>query len=168
MGDAASGKLSMSSLKNIVALVVCIAICQIIGVIGGVLSSKEIPTWYAALRKPPLNPPAWIFAPVWTVLYVLMGTAAFLVWREGSEQRNLALSVFAVQLILNGLWSPIFFKLHSISGAMVIILLMLATIVITIVLFAGISTPAAELMGAYLLWVCFATYLNAGLLARNS
>jgi tryptophan-rich sensory protein len=158
----------MSSLRNIVALVVCIAICQIVGVVGGIISRKEIPTWYAALQKPPLNPPAWIFAPVWTVLYVLMGTAAFLVWRENSEQRNLALSIFTIQLALNALWSPMFFKLHSISGAMVIISLMLAAIVATIVLFAGISLAAAELMGTYLLWVCFATYLNAGLLVRNS
>jgi translocator protein len=125
--------------------------------------------WYSSLVKPALNPPSWVFSPVWTVLYIMMAVSAFLVLGKGWEKRNVkvALLLFAVQLVFNLLWSYIFFTRHSIGGALVDIILLWLAIVATIVAFYKISHPAAWLLTPYLLWVTFASYLNYQIYALN-
>ena len=124
--------------------------------------------WYSALVKPPLTPPDTLFGPVWTLLYALMATAAFLVWREGRVQKKKrdvrrALIAFAVQLGLNLVWSPFFFGLQDPQLALIDILALLTAIVWTIILFRRVSIVAAWLLVPYLLWVSFATYLNTAI-----
>lgn len=118
--------------------------------------------WYDALIKPALNPPSWIFSPVWTVLYIMMAVSAFLVWKKGWKRKEvrLALAMFGVQLALNLIWSPLFFGLQNPLLALVDIIVMLAAIIWTIILFYKLSRPAAYLLIPYFLWVSFATYLN--------
>jgi benzodiazapine receptor len=103
------------TLRNIFLLVVCVAVCFLPGIVGSLFTAAAIPTWYAGLVKPLFNPPDWVFGPVWTLLYLLMGIALFLVLKNGVWDRivTIAVGVFAVQLILNGLWSYLFFGLHS-------------------------------------------------------
>jgi len=150
-------------LKNFFKLMVALVVCQLAGVAGTVFSIPQIPTWYAALHKPALNPPAWVFGPVWAGLYLLMGVALYLVWESHSKDKKRALWLFAVQLVLNAIWSPVFFGAHSIGSALAIIVLMWAAIVMTILIFKKISKPAAALLVPYILWVSFATYLNFAL-----
>jgi tryptophan-rich sensory protein len=143
-------------------LIFSILLCELVGVIGSLLTFKAIPTWYAGLVKPALNPPSWLFGPVWTVLYALMGIAAFLVWKQGWPRKEvkIALGIFGVQLVVNGIWSILFFGLHSPLLALVDILLLLVLILVTLVLFYRVSKPSAYLLVPYLCWVSFATYLN--------
>lgn len=151
-----------SSSSDWFKLISAVVISEVAGVIGSVFTISAIPTWYAMLAKPALNPPAWVFGPVWTTLYLLMGIAAFLVWRNGWDGKGVkaALSLFAIQLILNALWSILFFGLHTPAWALVEIIAMWVVIVATIVAFAKISRPAAWLLVPYILWVSFALYLN--------
>lgn len=149
-------------LKDRITLCVCIIICELAGIIGSAFSFSAIPTWYAALQKPRLNPPAWVFGPVWTTLFALMGIAVFLVLKRGWSQRKVktALVVFGAQLIANTLWSIIFFGFHAPFAALIDILFLWILIAITIVLFYHQSKLAAVLLVPYLCWVSFATYLN--------
>ena len=155
--------------SNIVKLVVAIFVSEMAGVIGSVFTFSSIPTWYAALVKPEFAPPNWIFGPVWITLYLLMGVAAFLAWKKGLERRDvkIALSVFIVQLVLNTFWSIIFFGLQSPGWAFVEILVLWMTILLTIIIFAKISKPAAWLLVPYILWVSFAAYLNYSIWVLN-
>lgn len=149
--------------------IIAIIISELAGVIGSIFNISSVPGWYAALQKPAFNPPAWVFAPVWTILYALMGVAAFFLWRNGWEKRRvkIALGVFGVQLFLNAAWSIIFFGLHSPGWAFVeIVFLWLATFS-TIVVFFKISRPAAYLLVPYILWVSFAAYLNFSIWQLN-
>ncbi len=125
--------------------------------------------WYEGLTKPALNPPAWLFGPVWTLLYILMAVAAWLVWRsrKPKRDRHVALGLYLVQLLLNALWSWIFFGLHSLTGALVEILLLNVAIIATIFAFRRVSVTAARIMVPYWLWVCFATYLTWGIRSLN-
>ncbi len=119
-------------IRDILKLVVSIVACLAAGAIGSVFTRSAIPTWYATLEKPFFTPPNWLFAPVWTLLYILMGIAAFLVWRKGLENRQvrIALIVFLIQLILNALWSVVFFGLESpLYGLIVISVLWVAILV---------------------------------------
>lgn len=149
-------------ISNALKLVITVGVSELAGIIGSFFTTPSIPTWYATLIKGPLNPPAWVFAPVWTTLFALMGIAAFLVWKKGLERRDvkIALSIFAGQLVLNTLWSIIFFGLHSSGGALVEIVFLWFAILATIVAFAKISKPAAWLLLPYIAWVSFAGYLN--------
>ena len=124
--------------------------------------------WYAALHKPPWNPPGWIFGPVWTVLYTLMAVAAWLVWRRGGwrTQRG-PLGLYLVQLGLNAAWSPLFFGLQQPGWALLDILLLLAAIIATMVAFARVQRLPGWLLVPYLLWVAFATALNFTLWRMN-
>jgi tryptophan-rich sensory protein len=146
-----------------------IAICLLAAVIGSAFTMPAIPTWYATLLKPALNPPAWVFGPVWTVLYILMGIALYLVWSRGWSQKNVqvAMVIFAVQLVLNVLWSYLFFGLQSPFFALIEIVLLWVAIVMTIGAFYRVSVPAALLLLPYLLWVTFATYLTYGIYILN-
>jgi tryptophan-rich sensory protein len=124
--------------------------------------------WYAALKKPAWNPPGWLFGPVWSALYTMMAMAAWLVWRQGgwARQRG-ALSVFLGQLLLNALWSPLFFGLHWPGAAFAEIILMWLAIVWTIRAFWPVHRGAAALLLPYLAWVSFATVLNGALWRLN-
>ncbi len=141
---------------------ISILICEFAGIIGSLFTAQSIPAWYALLAKPKLTPPSWVFAPVWTTLYILMGIAAFLIWTNGLKRRDvkIALGVFAVQLMLNTFWSIIFFGLHSPFGAFIEIIFLWLAILATIITFSKISKPAAWLLAPYILWVSFAAYLN--------
>ncbi len=137
--------------------------------IGGYATFPSIPTWYAGLTKPSFNPPNWIFGPVWTCLYILMAVAFWriLIKPAGTGGKTVAVTVFVIQMVLNALWSVTFFGLRSPLYGLVTIVLLLAAIVATIVLFARIDRLAAWLMAPYLLWVCFASVLNAAIFWLN-
>jgi tryptophan-rich sensory protein len=146
-----------------------ILVCQVAGFIGSVFTTPSIPGWYAGLTKPSFNPPNWVFAPVWIALYALMGLAAFLVYEKGWKKREVrrALAVFAAQLLLNALWSIVFFGAHLILGAAVLIVILWALIASSIWLFFRISRAGAYLLVPYILWVSFATVLNISLYVLN-
>lgn len=150
-------------------LIIAIIIAELAGVIGSVFTAPAVTGWYVDLLKPALNPPAWVFGPVWTTLFALMGTAAFLVWKKGVNNKSvrIALTLFIGQLILNTLWSIIFFGLRSPGGALIEIVFLWFAILATIIAFARISKPAAWLLSPYILWVTFAAYLNYVLWALN-
>jgi len=117
--------------------------------------------WYAGLNKPEWTPPAWLFGPVWTVLYIAMAVAAWLVWRQGGWQSNrVALGLFALQLLLNLIWSPLFFQLHRPGWALVDCALLAIVVGATMVAFWRVTPIAGALFVPYLAWVCFATFLN--------
>lgn len=155
--------------KNIYKLIIAIAVSQFAGIIGSLFTMSAIPNWYTTIEKPVLNPPSWIFGPVWVTLYILMGVSAFLVWREGWKKKEvkIALSIFGVQLFLNALWSVIFFGLQSPAWAFLNIVLLWITIVWTMVVFFKISKLATYLLVPYILWVSFASYLNLAIWMLN-
>lgn len=143
-------------------IVLAIALCELVGFAGSFAVTSSVNTWYATLAKPSLAPPNWVFAPVWTTLFALMGIAAGLVWSRGFSRKGVkrALGVFALQLALNAFWSPLFFGLRLPGWAFVDIVCLLITVVVTIVLCARVSKLAAWLLAPYLLWVSFASYVN--------
>jgi len=154
---------------RVIQFFVAIAACLLAGLIGSIFTTPAIPTWYAALAKPALTPPAWVFAPVWTVLFILMGIALYIVWSKGWGQKKVqvAMVIFAVQLALNVLWSYLFFGLQAPFFALLEIGLLWVAILMTICAFYRVSIPAAALLVPYLLWVTFAAYLNYGIYALN-
>lgn len=156
-------------LNNTFKLFIAMIGSESAGIIGSVFTAPAIPGWYADLTKPALNPPAWVFGPVWTTLFALMGVAAFLVWKKGLDRKDarIALCLFIIQLVLNTLWSIIFFGLHSLGGALIEIIFLWLAILATIISFFNISKTAAWLLVPYLLWVSFATYLNAAIWVLN-
>lgn len=156
-------------MNNALKLIIAIVVSELAGIIGSVFTAPSIAGWYAGLVKPAINPPAWVFGPVWTSLFALMGIAAFLIWRKGLERRDvkIALGIYIGQLVLNTLWSIIFFGLHSPGGAFVEIMVLWLAILATIIAFARISKPAAWLLAPYILWVSFAGYLNYGIWTLN-
>jgi tryptophan-rich sensory protein len=152
-------------LSDAIRFIIAVAVPIAVGGLSGYATSRGVATWYPTLVKPSFNPPAWVFGPVWTVLYLMMGVAAFLVWRKGlaTDGVRLALAVFAVQLALNGLWSILFFGMQSPAWALVEILLLWLAIGATVVLFRRVVPTAAALLLPYWAWVSFATLLNASL-----
>ena len=157
-------------LRTLLQLAGAIALPLVVGGLSGMATADAIPTWYAGVEKPSFNPPSWVFAPVWTVLYVMMGVASFLVARaqgeraygEGAKVRA-ALTLYGVQLLLNGLWSLLFFGLGNPGLALVEILVLLVFIAATTRAFARLDAAAGWLMAPYLAWVSFATVLNASI-----
>ena len=151
--------------KSVAALAVCITVTFLAPALGAWAMPGE---WYAALRKPSWNPPAWIFGPVWTALYLMMAIAAWLVWRRGgwAVQRR-PLTLYLVQLALNAAWTPLFFGLKMPGAAFAEILLLLAAIVATATAFHRVSKAGAALLVPYLAWVSFATFLNFTLWRLN-
>lgn len=152
-----------------IKLIVSIAVCLLGGAAGSFFTSGSIDSWYIYLKKPALNPPSWVFAPVWTALYIMMGVSVYLVWRKGLGDRyaGSAIIAFLIQLILNFLWSPVFFGMRSPLYSFIIIILMWIAILATIILFYRISKVSAYLLVPYLLWVSFAIYLNGAILYLN-
>jgi translocator protein len=145
-------------LKFIIALVAPL----MVGGISGYFTASEIKSWYILLNKPSWNPPNYLFGPVWTTLYILMGYAFYRIWvsKGSSEMKNWAIGLFIVQLILNFFWSFIFFKQHNLGWAFVEIIAMWLAILCTMIAFSKIDKPAAWLLVPYISWVSFATILN--------
>jgi len=142
-------------------LVVSIAICLIVGFLGSLLTTPSIKTWYVNINKPSFNPPNWLFGPVWTVLFILIGISFYEVWvLNFGTKKTLAISIFALNLILNLLWSLLFFYLKTPLLALVDLIALWIAILINIFVFYGISKPAGILLIPYLLWVSFAGVLN--------
>ena len=155
-------------MNNTIKLLLSILITVGIGSSGGFFTIAEIPVWYASLVKPSFNPPNWLFGPVWTTLYTLMGISLYLVWKQpATRARNIAIGIFAIQFTLNFFWSLLFFKQHQIGWALAEIILMWLFIVLTIFHFWKQSKMASFLLWPYLCWVSFATMLNASLYLLN-
>ncbi|MDD5731876.1 MAG: tryptophan-rich sensory protein [Patescibacteria group bacterium] len=150
-------------------LIASLVICQIAGFIGAIFTTPAVTTWYTTLNKPFFNPPSSIFAPVWTVLFIAMGIALFLVWTktEHAKEKKLAILLFSIQLAFNVLWSVVFFGLHSPFIGILVILILLALIIATTIKFYKLSEIAGMLMVPYALWVGFATVLNIAVFILN-
>lgn len=154
--------------RDIVGLIAFLALCLGVSAIGGAVTATSVGTWYQTLHKPPFNPPDWLFAPVWTTLFVMMAIAGWLAWRAGgrSAARG-ALMLFAVQLALNLAWSVLFFGLRSIGAALVEVVVLLAAILATTVAFWRRDRIAGLLFMPYAAWVAFAVLLNVALWRLN-
>ena len=148
--------------KSLSKILIAVAICLAVGFLSSYATQGSIETWYAALKKPTFNPPNWVFAPVWTVLYVLMGIAAGIVWSKGLQHKLVknSLLYFAIQLALNGLWTIVFFGFKNIVGALVVIALLLLMIFLTYLRFKVVDKKEAYLLITFIVWVCFATVLH--------
>lgn len=155
-------------MSKIWKFVVAVVVCEGIGILGSVFTLAQIPTWYAGLVKPFFSPPSFVFAPVWTTLYALMGISVVLVLEKTPEKKkNLILSLFGLQLFLNFLWSVVFFTGHQPLLALIDIAVLWGTIAALIIMFKKISMPAAILLIPYLLWVSFASILNLSIVILN-
>ena len=150
-------------------IIISVIACSLIGFLSGFATASSITDWYVNINKPSFNPPNWIFGPVWTVLYIMMGIAAGLIWHEGIEKRLVksALYVFVSQIILNAAWSLIFFGMKNPTLAFIEIIILWILIVLCISRFYKIKKIAAYLMVPYLLWVSFASVLNYCIMVLN-
>ena len=148
-----------SKVSGIIKLITSITICLAAGVLGSIFTIPSIPTWYETLIKPSFTPPNWVFAPVWTSLFIMMGISLYIIWQKGSSNGK-ALSIFSVQLILNVLWSAIFFGLRSPLAGLIEICILWILILLTILEFMKISRTAGLLLIPYILWVSFAALIN--------
>lgn len=146
-------------------LVIAIIFCELAGVLGSVFTAPAINSWYVSLAKPSFNPPNWVFGPVWTALFLLMGIALFLVWNSKSHGQSLR--VFVLQLILNVFWTVIFFGLENPFLALIEIGLLWLSIIWTVMEFQKVSKTAAYLLLPYLFWVSFAAVLNFSIVLFN-
>lgn len=152
-----------------IKLIAAVALTVVFGAVGGLVTAPEIPVWYAGLTKPSFNPPSWLFAPVWTTLYVLMGISLFLIWKQPvSKERNKAILFFISQFILNMAWSFIFFGMHETGWALVEMIILWLAILLTIFSFTKFSRIAAWLLVPYIVWVSFAMILNVAIWRLNS
>lgn len=157
--------------RQIAALLLFLGVCYLVAWSGAQVSpgvgvgSSE---WYNSLQKPSWNPPAWVFGPVWSLLYTMMGIAAWLVWKEaGFQNAKVAMALFFTQLILNGLWSWIFFGMQETGWAFIEIMVLLVAIIVTTITFYKKRSLAGWLMLPYILWVAFATFLNYAIWTLN-
>ena len=148
--------------KRIIYITLSVLVCLAIGFLASIATQSSVNDWYVTLNKPSFTPPNCLFAPVWTALYIMMGVAAGIVWSKGYHHIwvKTALYHFVFQLLLNALWSIVFFGLKNPLGGMIVILALLTMIILTIKWFRVISKPAALLMVPYVLWVAFASALN--------
>jgi translocator protein len=154
--------------SQIFKLLISLALPLGLGAIAGLFTSEAVPEWFATLNRPSFSPPNWIFGPVWTTLYILLGISFFLIWKqEASKQRNQAIIVFLVQMALNFAWSFIFFYFNRIGLALAEIILLWTSIIIMLVLFFKLKPLAAYVNIPYLIWVSFATILNASYYLLN-
>ncbi len=160
-------------MKPMISLLLFLSVCYLVGFIGSQANVQGMPVWYQTIQKPSWNPPGWLFAPVWTILYGMMGYAAWLVWMTPagelpSGRRTRALVLFFAQLVLNGLWSWIFFGWHEIRIAFFEIVNLWFAILATMIMFFRVRPLAGWLLVPYLLWVTFATALNFAIWQMNS
>lgn len=156
-------------MKNLAKFAVSVLGCELVGLLGTPFTVSAIPTWYTTLAKPVFAPPNWLFGPAWTLLYFLMGTAFYLVWKQGWQTKNVkdAGMYFFAQLALNFIWSPVFFGLRAPMLGLGVIVAMWVLIVLTMTKFYPLSKSAFYLLVPYLLWVSFATLLNAAIVVLN-
>lgn len=160
----------MSKFTSLIKLFALLVITLGAGFLGSIFTRKSIQDWYTTLQKPVFSPPDWLFGPVWTILYILMAVAAFLVWQKGLENKQVrvALVLFFVQLAINVSWSLVFFGLQSPLGGVLVILALIAAIILTMVSFYKVTPIASYLLIPYLLWVAFATVLNISIWRLNA
>ncbi|MFH1328993.1 MAG: TspO/MBR family protein [Candidatus Bathyarchaeota archaeon] len=150
------------NISNVAKLIVAIVICQLAGAVGSIFTTPSIPIWYASLQKPIFTPPNWLFAPVWITLFTLMGISAYLIWRKSLKNRHVktALVIFDIQLILNALWSYLFFGLQSPFYGFIGIVILWIAIALTILKFYRIFRAAGLILIPYIVWVSIALSLN--------
>lgn len=150
---------------SLLALIGFVGLCVLVYIANGAVTATSVTGWYRTLAKPPASPPDWVFAPVWATLYLSIGVSAWLVWRRidiAAHRKRAALRVWGWQLLLNALWPAAFFGMHSPGLGMLVIVPLLATVAATVAAFWPLQRGAAVLLAPYLLWIGFATYLNAG------
>lgn len=153
---------------HIFALIICLAIPLAIGGISGIATTQSSSSWFTELVKPSFYPPSWVFGPAWTVLYILMGISMFLIWKtDPGSVRTTALLLTALQLLLNFAWSFLFFWFKSPGWALADIILLLSALSLMTVVYFRVNTMAALMQIPYILWVCFATALNAAIWLKN-
>src|SRR5918993_3722358 len=157
-------------MKNWLKLVISIAIPVAVGGLSGLFTRPEIDGWYQAIAKPSWQPPNWVFGPVWTTLYIMMGIALYLVWKNNApiQKKKPAIVLWVIQLVLNFFWSYIFFNQHEIGWALVEIIVLWLLILLTTIAFGRISRIAAWLLVPYISWVSFASILTYTLYRLNS
>jgi translocator protein len=166
--DQSQRKTIMKNWRATAMLVLFVTICLGIGGFGAIFTTSSVRDWYPTLQKPPWTAPSWLFAPVWTTLYLMMALAAWIVWRKRQQAKaNKALALFALQLVLNAAWSPLFFGLHSPLAGLLDIIPLWAAILATVISFWRISPAAGALLIPYLAWVSFATALNFSIWRMN-
>lgn len=155
--------------KNLLKLIVSIALCQGAGILGTFFTVPSIENWYNLLNQPSFRPPNWLFGPVWTILYTLMGISVYWIWAKGVNKKVVreALKIFAVHLVLNAGWSIVFFGLHNILLAVVNIVVLWILIVVVMVKFYKIDKKASVILIPYLVWVSFAAVLNYNIWLLN-
>lgn len=149
--------------RPVLALALAILTVEIVGASGSVFTVRSLGTWYETLQRPTIAPPNWLFGPVWTALFALVGVALWLVWRQtesSPRETRIAFGVFAVQFVFNLGWSAVFFGRREIGWGLAVIVLLWLLIVTTMWAFARVDRRAALLLVPYLLWVSFAAYLN--------
>lgn len=148
--------------RKLIFILIGILVCSTIGFLSSIVTQSSVNDWYMTLNKPSFNPPNWVFAPVWTVLYILMGISVGWVWAKGFHHKwvKTGLYHFGFQLLLNGLWSIVFFGLRQPFWALLVILTLFVVLLLTIKWFKVVSNFAALLLVPYLFWVGFATFLN--------
>lgn len=153
---------------KITDLLIFIVGTELVGVLSGIIAGNSF-SFYKGIVRPPFSPPGWIFPIVWIILYALMGISAYFIYTSKAtvRQKNFALAVYAIQLVVNFLWSIVFFRLEMLGLSVIIILLLLLLIVVMICVFYRIRPVAAYLNIPYLLWTAFASYLNIGVLILN-
>ena len=146
-----------------------VLVCELAGAVGALTTSTGSSSWYQELVKPAFQPPSWVFGPMWTLLYALMGIAAWRIWRLGMSKRSVrrALALFVVQLLLNAAWSPVFFGAHEIGIALGILAALWLVLLWTLLAFWRLDRPAAWLLVPYQAWATFALVLNAAILHLN-
>lgn len=155
------GKTVLPFRRQTLGLIVSIVVCLGVAGLGGLVTDPRVSDWYAQLAKPKWTPPDWVFGPVWTVLYICMAVSVWLIWRQGgSATAKVPMALFVAQLVLNSLWSILFFGFQQPGIAAIEIVLMWAAILATIVAFWNRSTAASLLLLPYLAWVTFAVLLN--------
>jgi benzodiazapine receptor len=153
---------------KILQIIVSILIAQAAGLIGSLATADSLSNWYIDLVKPSWHPPNWLFGPVWTMLYTLMGIAAYLIWKQRDlPQAKTALWIYGIHLVFNGLWSFLFFGFKNPGLAFAEIIVLLTLIMITTIIFWRINSWAGIMMIPYIIWVSFATYLNFTLWQLN-
>lgn len=159
-----------TTISNTWKLILSVLICQMVGIISGLLSVTQSNAWFDSIIKPSWNPPSYLFAPVWTVLYLLMAISLWLVWKSDSFEpmKREAMLFFAAQLFLNFWWTILFFNFHSPLLAFIDIILLFVLIFLTIFRFVEISKTAAWLLVPYISWVCFAAILNCNIWKLNN
>ncbi|MBL0049150.1 MAG: tryptophan-rich sensory protein [Bacteroidetes bacterium] len=167
--DDSSGLGNKKGISVFVKFILAILLCESVGILSALLSNAGNNAWFDALNKPSWNPPPYLFAPVWTILYLMMGISLWLIWKNKVAEVNKRKQyfIFGIQLFLNFSWSIIFFRMHNPLLALMDIILMLALIIATTVSFARYSKPAAWLLVPYLAWVSFATFLNYSIWILN-